>query len=172
MVMGGGVMGGAGPILFWCAALRRPQASSARRSGALVWVGSRQLGALGRAVCRSSCIPPPPPRRRGPFWGRGGVPSAPEGRRVAPVALKLWGGSRGVGALRRPPPPRLVRRQLAICCLRRAPLGYTRAVGVAGRPRASAAARSAANRSVRRGGEGGAGTPPPWFAPRPHQAGL
>ena len=32
---------------------------------------------------RSSRIPPPP--RRGPFWG-GGVPSAPGGRRAAPVA--------------------------------------------------------------------------------------
>ena len=82
-------MGGAAPILFWCAAVRCPQAWSARRSGALVRVGSRRLGALGRAVCRSSRIPPP--RRRGPFWGRGGVPSAPGGRRVAPVALKLGG---------------------------------------------------------------------------------
>ena len=46
---------------------------------------------------------PPPPPRRGPFWGRGGVSSAPGGRRVAPVALKLEGGSGGgVGG----PPPR------------------------------------------------------------------
>ena len=82
------------------------------------------------------------------------------------------GGERGGGGvggpLRRFPPPRPVRRPPAICCLRRAPPGYTRAVGVAGRPRASGAARSAANGSVRRegGGEGG-GTPPPWFAPPP-----
>ena len=42
----------------------------------------------------------------------------------------------------------------------RAPPGYTRAVGVAARPRASAAVRSAADGSVRRGGGGGGGNPP------------
>ena len=110
----GGVMGGAAPILFWCAAVRRPQAWSARCSGALVW--ARPLaatpagaGGWGRwgARCAGSVAPPPPPRR-GPFWGRGGVPSAPGGRRVAPVALKLGGGAGGGGVrgpLRRPPPP-------------------------------------------------------------------
>ena len=44
----------------------------------------------------------PPPRRR-PFWGVGGVPSAPGGRRAAPVAPQLggcgggggWGGAPG-----------------------------------------------------------------------------
>ena len=36
MVMGG-VMGGAAPILFWCAAVCRPQAWSVRCSGTLVW---------------------------------------------------------------------------------------------------------------------------------------
>ena len=72
------------------------------------------------------------------------------------------------GPLRRPPPPRPVGRWPAIRCLRHAPPGYTRAVGVAGRPWASGAARSAANRSVRRGGEGrGGGIPLPWFAPPP-----
>ena len=71
--------------------------------------GSRRLGAPGRAVCRSSRIPPPP--HRGPFWGRGGVPSAPGGRRVAPVALKRGGGSGGGGCwggrrtVCRPPAP-------------------------------------------------------------------
>ena len=73
------------------------------------------------------------------------------------------------GPLRRPPQPRPVRRQPAIRCLWRTPPGYTCAVGVAGRPRASGAVRSAANGSgsVRGGGEGGGGTPPPWFAPPP-----
>ena len=112
--------------------------------------GSRRLGALGRAVCRSSRIPPPP--RRGPFWGRGGVSSAPGGQRAAPVASKLEGGSGGGGAGGPPPRPPA---PPAIRCLRRAPPGYTRAVGVAGRPRASGAVRSAANGSVRRGGGGG-----------------
>ena len=63
------------------------------------------------------------------------------------MALKLEGGSGGGG---RP----------AIRCLWRAPPEYTRAVGVAGRPRALGAVRSAANGSVRRGGGGRGGNPP------------
>ena len=138
--------------------------------------GSRRLGAPGPAVCRSSRIPPPPPRHRGPFWGRGGVPSAPGGRRVAPVALKLRGGSGGEGVggpPQCPSPPRPVGRRPAIRCLWRAPPGYTRAVGVAGWPRTSGAARSATNVSVRRGGGGGGAEPPrPGSRPRLPQAGL
>ena len=85
------------------------------------------------------------------------------------------GGGVG-GLLRCPPPPSPVGRRPAICCLRRAPPGYTRALGVAGRPWASGAARSAANGSVRRGGEGGGGNPPalvraPAF-PRPASEGA
>ena len=45
--------------------------------------------------------------------------------------------------------------------------GYTRAVGVAGRPRASGAVRSAADGSVRRGGGGGRGGEPPRPGSRP-----
>ena len=106
--------------------------------------GSRRLGALGLAVCRSSRIPPPP--RGGPFWGRGGVPSAPGGRRVAPVAPKLGGGERG-GGLGGPPPrhPALSGVSLPSVVSGVPPPGYTRAVGVAGRLRASGAVRSAAN---------------------------
>ena len=66
------------------------------------------------------------------------------------------------GLSRHPSPPRPVGRRPAIRCLRGAPPGYTRAVGVARLPRASGAARSAANGSVRRGGGGAS---PPWFAP-------
>ena len=51
--------------------------------------GSRRLGDWG-ARCAGPAASPPP--RCGPFWGRGGVPSAPGGRRVAPVALKLGKG--------------------------------------------------------------------------------
>ena len=109
---------------------------------------------------RSSRIPPPPASR--PFWGGGGVPSAPGGRRAAPVAPKLGGGCGKGGGGAAPPPPHPVGRRPAFRCPRRAPPGHTRAVGVAGRPRASGAVRSAANGSVRRGG---GGTPPPWFAP-------
>ena len=139
---------------------------------------SRRLGALGRTVCRSSRTPPPP--RRGPFRGRGGVPSAPGGRRVAPVATS-WGGGAG-GGVGGPPhhplSPRPIGCRPAICCLWRAPPGYTRAVGVAGWPRASGAAQSAANGTVRRGGggEGGGGKAPalvcaPVF-PRPASEGA
>ena len=165
----GGVTGGAAYILFWSAAVRRPQAWSARRSGALVWArpsaatpaGAGGWGRWGARCAGPAALPPPPPRR-GPFWGRGGVPSPRAGRRVAPAALKLGGGSggRGVGGAAPPAPaPRPVGRWPAIRCLRRAPPGYTRAVGVAGRPRASGAARSAANGSVRRGGGGGVNPP-------------
>ena len=133
--------------------------------------GSGRLGALGRAVCRSSRIPPLP--RCGPFWGRGGVPSAPGGRRVAPVALKLGGGG-VVRPLRRPLPPRPVGRRPAIRCLRRAPPGvYSRrggcgaAVGVrrgpVGRQWVSAAGAG--------GGRGGE-PPCPGSCPRLPQAGL
>ena len=100
MVMGG-VMGGAAPILFWCAAVCCPQAWSARRSGALVWARPSAatpagVGGWGRrgARCAGPDASPPSPRC-GPFWGRGGVPSAPGGRRVAPVSLKLGGGAGG-----------------------------------------------------------------------------
>ena len=156
-------MWGAASILFWCAAVRRPQAWSARCSGALVWArpsAATPAGAGGWGRWGARCAGPaasPPPPRCGPFWGRGGAPSAQVGRRVAPVAPKLGGGSGGAA----PPPPRPVGRGLAIRCLRRAPPGYTRAVGVAGQPRASGAVRSAANGSVRRGGGGeGGGNPP------------
>ena len=176
-------MGGAASILFWCAAVRRPQAWSARRSGALVWARPSATtpagaGGWGRwgARCAGPAASPPPPPRRGPFLGRGGVTSAPGGRRVALLALKLGGGSRGGGLggpPHRPPPPHPVGRRPDIRCLRRAPPGYTRAVGVAGRPRASVAARSAANGSVRWGGGGRGGEPPrPGSRPRLPQAGL
>ena len=95
------------------------------------------------------------------------------------MALRRGGGGSeggGVGGPLRLPPPRPVERWPAIRCLWRAPPGYTRAVGVAGRPWASGAARSAANESGRRGKEGGGGNPPalvraPAF-PRPASEGA
>ena len=131
----GGVMGGAAPILFWCAALCRPQAWSARRSGALVWApppAATPAGAVGWGRWGTGCAGPaasPPPASQ-PFWGRGGVPWAPGGRRVSPVALKPGGGAGGGGGGAALPPPAPPPRR-----------------------------RSAANGSVRRGGEGGGGNP-------------
>ena len=111
---------------------------------------------------RKQVPPHPPPPRRGPFWG-GGRPlgsGGAEGRSCGSLAGGGAGGGGGGGAPPRPPP---VGRRPAFRCPWRAPPEYTRAVGVAGRPRASGAVRSAADGSVRRGG--GGGTPPPWFAP-------
>ena len=179
----GGGHGGRGPHTVL---VRRPKAWSARRSGALVWArpsaatpaGAGGWGRWGARCAGPAASPPPPPPRCGPFWGRGGRPlgsGGEEGRSCGPQAWGGEGGGRG-GPLRRPPPPRPVGCRPAIRCLRRAPPGYTRAVGVAGRPRASGAARSAANWSVRRGGEGGGGEPPalvraPAF-PRPASEGT
>ena len=153
-----------------CAPLRRAGVGSPVGSDPR---GSRRLGALGRAVCRSSRTPPP--RVAVPSGGGGGVPSAPGGGGSL-LGPSIWGGG-AVGPLRCPPPPRPVMRWPAIRCLRRAPPGYTRAVGVAGQPRASGAARSAANGSVRRGGGGGGGGNPPALVrapafPRPASEGA
>ena len=126
--------------------------------------GSRRPGGPGARGVQVQPHPPPP--CRGPFWGGGGVPSAPGERRAAPVAPKLGGGAGG-GWGGRPPatPPR---RALA-CHLLSPPCppgvyscrgGCRAAAGVrrgpVGRRRASAAGGG--------GGEGW-GTPPPWFAP-------
>ena len=108
---------------------------------------------------RSSRIPPPP-RVAVPSGGGGASPGLRGGG--GPLLwLPSWGGCGGGGGRAAPPPPRPVRRQPAFRCPRRAPPGYTRAVGVAGRPRASGAVRSAADGSVRRGEGGGRGGDPP-----------
>ena len=103
-------------------------------------------------------LPLPPASRSLP--GGGGRPlgsRGAEGRSCGSLAGGVRGG--GVGAAC--PPPRPVGRRPAFRCPRRAPHGYTRAVGVAGRPRASGAVRSAADRSVRQGRGGGRGGSPP-----------
>ena len=105
---------------------------------------------------RSSRIPPPPPASRS-LLGGGGSPlgsRGAEGRACGSLAGAGAGGGAGAAAAPSPPP---VGRRPAFCCPRRAPPGYTRAVAVAGQPRASGAVRSAANGSVRRGGGGGGG---------------
>ena len=109
-VTGDAVVIGAGtPVLFWCATACRPRAWSARRSGALVRArqsAATPAGAGGWGRLGARCVGPAasPPPRRGPFWGRGGVPSAPGGWGVgAPAALKPGGEGGGGGAA--PPPP-------------------------------------------------------------------
>ena len=126
-------------------------------------------------MCRSSCAPPP--RVAVPSEGGG---ASPRLRGVGGSALlrpSNRGGSRGGGggwAAPPPPPPRPHGCRPATLCLQRAPPGYTRAVGVAGRPWASGAARSAANGSLRRGGgrEGGSDLLALVRAPCLSQAGL
>ena len=66
----------------------------------------REQAAGGAGARGVQFQPHPSPPRRGPFWGRGGAPSAPGRRRVAPVAPKLGGGERGGGGWKgRPPRP-------------------------------------------------------------------
>ena len=164
-------MGGAASILFWCATVRRPEAWSARCSGALVWAclsaaAPREQAAGGAGERGVQVQRHPPPRVAVPSGG-GGSPLGSGGAEGRSCGSQAWGGERGGGGGgAAPPPPRPVGRRPAIRCLWQAPPGYTRAVGVAGRPRASGAVRSAANGSVRRrgGGERG-GAPPPCFAP-------
>ena len=134
----------------WCGLARRPRPPREQAAG----------GAGARGV-QVQPHPPPPPASRS-LLGEGGAPSAPGGAESRSCGPQDTGGERGGGGEmggppHRPPSPRPVGRRPAICCLRRAPPGYTRAVGVAGRPRVSGAARSAANGSLRRGGGGGGG---------------
>ena len=127
--------------------------------------GSRRLGALECAVCRSSRIPPP----------RVAVPSEGGGRRYlgsggggGPLLwLPSWGGGAGGGGGGRPPapPPRRASacHPLSPACppgvySRR---GGCRAAAGVGRGPVGRRRRSAARGG---GGEGG-GTPPPWLAP-------
>ena len=64
--------------------------------------GSRRLGALGRATCRS-CRIPPPPRVAVPFGG--GRPLGSGGAEGRSCGSLAWGGSRGGGRGGRPPAP-------------------------------------------------------------------
>ena len=92
-------MGGAAPIMIWCAAGCRPQAWSLRRSGTLVWARS------------SAGTPAGAPPRVAVSSGGGGASSRLQGGwRVALEALKLGGGAGGGGrggrsAASRPPAP-------------------------------------------------------------------
>ena len=141
----------------WCGLAYRPRPPREQAAG----------GAGARGV---QVKPQPPLPRRGPFWGRGGAPSAPGGRRVSPVAPKLGRGAGGGvgGPPPRPPAPSGVGLPSVVSGV--PPRGILVPWGLAGGPRASGAVRSAANGSVRRGGGGGegGGIPPPRFAPPSH----
>ena len=159
----GGVMGGAAPILC------RPRAWSARRPSALVRARPSAAtpagaGGWGRwGAPRAGPAAPPPPPRRGPFSGRGGVPSAPGGRRVGAPAVLKPGGERGGGGGGAAPPPRachpssLVRPPGVYSCRGgcRAAVGVGR--GPVGRQWVIATG----------GGARGGVIPSPWFAPPP-----
>ena len=177
-------MWGAASILFWCAAVRRPQAWSARRSGALVWARPsprppREQAAGGAGARGVQVQPhPPPPRVAVPSGGGGASPQLLGGGGSLLLPSSRGGGAGGGWGGRstapRPPVPSGI--GLPSVVSGGPPPGYTRAVGVAGRPRASGAARSAANGSVRRGVGGGGGNPPalvraPVF-PRPASEGA
>ena len=162
-VVMGGVMGGAAPILFWCAAVCRPKPWSTRRSGALVWACPSAAtpagaGGWGRWGARCAHQPHPPLPRRGPFWGRGSL--------LWPSSL---GGSRGGGGLRRRPPPPC----RASAC---PPLSPARPPGVYSCRERRARPGQPPVGQCGGGGEGGAGNPPalvraPAF-PRPASEGA
>ena len=162
-------MGGAASILFWCAAVRRFQAWSARCSGALVWArlsaaSPAGAGGWGRwgARCAGTAAPPPPRVAVPP--GGGGASPRLWGRRGSLLWPSSLGGGAGGGWGGRPPAP--LPRQASACH----PLSPACPPGVYS---CRAGCRAAAGVGRGRppmgqcgggGGEGG-GVPPPWFAP-------
>ena len=140
----------------WCKLAHRPRPPWVQAAG-----GARARGVQVQLR--------PLPRVAVPSAGGGASPRLRGGGGSALLRPSSRGGSGGGGGGgAAPPPPRPVRCRPAILSLERAPPGYTRAVGVAGRPWASGAAWSAANGSVRRGGEGNEGVISlPLFAPPP-----
>ena len=166
-------MGGAASILFWCAAVRRPQAWSARCSRALVWARLSAAtpagaGGLGRWGARCAGQAASTPARVAVPPGGGGRPLGSGGAEGCSCGPQTGGGGRrgGMGG-GVPPPPHPVGRRPAIRCLRRAPPGVywcrrgCRAAAGVGRGPVGRQWVSAA-----KGGEGrGEGPPLPWFAP-------
>ena len=125
--------------------------------------GSRRLGALGRAVCRSGRTSPAGPRS---LLGQGGRPLGSGGAEGRSCGSQAGGGSGGGGWGGRPPapPPRRASacHPLSPAC---PPWGLLVSWGLPGgrgRP-----ARSGRPPTGQCGGGGGGegGPPPPWFAP-------
>ena len=184
MVMGGS-MGGAAPVLFWWAAVCRPQAWSARRSSALVWArlsAATPAGADGWGRWGARCAGPaasPRPRVAVPSGGGGAAPRLRGGGGLL-LWLSSWGGERGVGEGGAAPPPPAPPPRRASACHPLSPArppgvyscrgGCSAAVGVwrgpVGRQSVSAA-----------GGGGRGGEPPPALVrapafPRPSSEGA
>ena len=166
-------MGGAASILFWCAAVRRPQAWSARRSGALVWArpsAAIPAGAGGWGRWGARCAGPaasPPPASRSPL-GEGGRPLGSGGAQGRSCGPQAGGGAGGGGAGAAPPLPVPSSRRASAChplslaCPPRGILVLWALPGGLGRR-----ARPGRPPMGQCGGGGGKGgeTPPPWFAP-------
>ena len=151
------------------------------------WCGFARLSrppreqAVGGAGARGVRVELRPPPGFAVPSGGGGTSPRPRGgwRAGAPVARRPGGGvgGRGEGGPRRcspaPCPGGWPVAPFAVpLLLRRTPPGYTRSAGVAGRPWAPGAARSAAGGSVWRGGWGGRMSPRRGLLCRLPQAGT
>ena len=98
-------MGGAASILFWCDAVRRPKAWSARRSGALVWArlsaatpaGAGGWGRWGGRCAGPAASPPPPPPASRSLLGEGGRPLGSGGAEGCSCGPQPGGGEREGG---------------------------------------------------------------------------
>ena len=117
-----GVMGGAAPILFWCAAGCRPQAWSVRSSGALVWArlsGAPPAGAGGWGRWGARCAGPAasPPPRVAVSSGGGGASPRPQGGGGSLLWPSSWKGERGGGGGRAAPPNAPPPRRASACHL-------------------------------------------------------
>ena len=168
-------MGGAASILYWCAAVRRPKAWSARCSGALVWArlsaatpaGAGGWGRWGAPSAGPAASPPPASRS---LLGEGGASPRLRGGGGSLLWPSSWGGgARGGGWGGRSRAPSGV--GLPSVVSRVPPQGYTRAVAVAGRPRSSGAVGRQWVSAAGAGGSGGESLRPGW-RPRLPWAGL
>ena len=138
-----------------------PKAMGFLQSSALPCPALQAAGGTGACGVQVQSHPPPPPASRS-LLGEGGRPLGSRGGegRLWPPS---WGGAGGGGgAAPRPPAPLGVSLPSVVSGV--PPPGHTRAVGVAGRPRASGPVRSPMGQCGGGRGEGG-GTPPPSFAP-------